>query len=152
MESLTVDGYELPLDRSYHPRDGLWVRVEGGLCRIGMDQLGQETCGDLSRLALVDAGATVACGAEIGSLEAQKFVGTLRAPISGTVVEVNSAILAEPHLINRDPYEEGWIAVVRPDDRLEGELAGLVAGDAVGPWFERRLRECRTMGILAEAE
>ena len=145
-----VSGYALPLDRYYHRTDNLWVRVEGELCRIGIDVLGQETSGDLAQLALVELGTELAAGMEMGTLEAQKFVGSLRAPISGTVVAVNGRLFDEPRLVNGDPFGEGWMLMVRPSSHLNEELAAMASADEVTPWFSERVRECRLLGILAE--
>ncbi len=152
MEALLVQaaGYTLPLDRYYHRVDNLWVRVEGELCRIGMDVLGQEMSGDLAQLALVAPGTDLEAGMEMGTLEAQKFVGALRSPISGTVVTVNEHLFSEPRLVNSDPFGEGWMLMVRPSQDLDQELAQMAFGEAVVPWFEERVKECRLMGILAE--
>jgi glycine cleavage system H protein len=145
----SVGGFGVPLDRAYDPVDHVWARVEGGLVRIGMDALAQETAGDLAQLSLVPPGTVLARGDELGSIEAQKFVGALRSPVSGTVVQVNEMVLDNPRLVNTDPTGEGWLVVIEPA-RLDEELAGLVSGDDVIPWFERELEDYRLKGVLAE--
>jgi glycine cleavage system H lipoate-binding protein len=72
--------------------------------------------------------------------------------VSGTVVAHNEAVIADPGLVHRDPYDDGWILelVVEPS-RLDEELPLLVAGaDQTVPWFERKLAEYREQGVLAE--
>lgn len=138
--------FEAPLDRAYHPVDHTWVLRDGNRLRIGMDSLGVETTGDLAQLYLSPAGTIVAVGDELGTIEAQKFVGPLRAPVSGTVVQVNDRVLANPLLVSKDPYGEGWLLLIDPIEEPEG----LIEGDAVAPWFAGSLEEYKRQGSVAE--
>ena len=61
-------------------------------------------------------------------------MGPARAAIDGAVVAYNEALVAQPRIINRDPYKEGWMLVVRPASSDWRE--GLIAGDAIAPAFE----------------
>jgi glycine cleavage system H protein len=148
-----VRGYRLRLDRAYDPDTHLWALVVApGRVRIGLDPLGVETSGTVAQLAPVPVGTAVRRGEPAGSLEAEKFVGPLPSPVSGTVVAHNDAVVADPGLVHRDPYDDGWILelVVEPS-RLDEELPLLVAGaDQTVPWFERKLAEYREQGVLAE--
>lgn len=137
-----------PLDRVYHPDDHTWVRAEGSLVRVGIDALGVETSGDLTQLFLLPPGTHVAAGDELGTIEAQKFVGPLRAPVSGTVVQINDRVVENPLLVNKDPYADGWLALIEPD--AGADLAGFVAGDEIAPWFQRSLRVFEQQGSVAE--
>lgn len=145
-----IDRFRVPLDRAYHPDDHTWVRLEGDLARIGMDELGQETAGDMAALFLLPAGTELRRGDEMGSCEAQKYVGALRAPVCGTVVEINERVLANPRLVNTDPYGEGWLILIRPAAHLADELDDLISGNAVGPWFAEKLEQFRREGSVAE--
>ena len=138
--------FEAPLDRAYHPVDHTWVRREGARMRIGMDSLGVETTGDLAQLYLSPTGTIVAAGDELGTIEAQKFVGPLRSPVAGTVVEVNERVLANPLLVTKDPYGEGWLLLIDPLEEPEG----LVEGDAVHAWFAESLEEYKRQGSVSE--
>lgn len=138
--------FHAPLDRAYHPADHTWVQRDGDRLRIGMDSLGIETTGDLAQLYLSPAGTIVATGDELGTIEAQKFVGPLRAPVSGTVVQVNDRVLANPLLVSKDPYGDGWLLLIDPIE----EPHGLIEGDAVQPWFAESLEEYKRQGSVAE--
>lgn len=147
---IEIDGYPLVLDRAYQPDDHLWVQpLEGGRVRIGMDPLGVETSGTLAQLAFEPVGATVARGEPFGSLEAAKFVGPLVAPISGTIAAHNDDALADPSLVERDPFGAGWLVELAPS-ALEEELGFLLRGDPVRPWFEGKLADYRLRGVIAE--
>jgi glycine cleavage system H protein len=149
-EVRTIGGFVVALDRGYDRVDHTWVRVEGDRVRVGMDALAQEMAGDLAQLTLLPPGTPVSRGDELGSLEAQKFVGALRSPISGTIDAVNDAVLEDPRLVNTDPLGAGWLVVILPDDRLSAELAGLVSGDAIVAWYEAEVEDYRLKGVLAE--
>jgi glycine cleavage system H protein len=146
-EVCKIERYAVPLDRAYHPADHTWVRVEGEQVRVGMDELGQETCGDMAQLLLLPVGTVLARGDEMGTLEAQKFVGALRAPVSGVVAAVNDLAVANPRLVNTDPYGDGWLVMLRPSPAEEEEIAELVSG---APWFAAELERFRSEGSIAE--
>lgn len=145
-----VGAYALELDRAYHPTDHTWAKREGDLVRIGMDDLGQETTGDMAHLSLRALGDAVRHGDQLGSLEAQKFVGPLRSPVCGEIVAVNEALGAEPRLINTDPYGEGWVVLLRPEPHGLADLEALLSGDAAVAWFEAEIERFKREGALAE--
>lgn len=145
-----VDRYNVPLDRAYHPQLHMWVQqVDGGL-RIGLDALGLETSGDLAQILLSVPGTALAAGDEMGSLEAQKFVGPLKAPVSGVIARINEVALQDPRMIAEDPYEGGWLLELTPTETTEAELEALVSGDAIENWFFSCLAEYRRQGSVAE--
>nr|MDO8090928.1 glycine cleavage system protein H [Candidatus Sigynarchaeota archaeon] len=135
-ESVTVN---LPDDLYYH-NDHCWVRVENGKARIGFDDFGQATAGKILFVRLKPQGKTIEAGKSFGSIETGKWVGPLRAPISGTIVEVNPEVKKKPTIINEDPYGDGWLIVVEPTN-LEPELANLVTGDAIKAWIDKEIEE-----------
>lgn len=150
-ESVEAGGYALPLDRAYDPVTKLWVQlVEGGRARVGLDALELEVAGTLAQLELAPPGSEILRGEPFGSLEAAKFVGPLLAPVSGTVVAHNEAVLADPGLAEQDPLGAGWLVELVPS-RLADELPELLQGDAaVAPWLGARVRKYRLEGSLAE--
>jgi glycine cleavage system H protein len=150
-ELLEVAGYRLDPERAYHPDTHLWVDVgDGQVVRIGLDALGVETSGTLAQLALLPAGTEVVRGDPFGSLEAAKFVGPLVSPLSGRVVTANQTVVADPGLVERDPYGAGWLVIIEPS-RLEAELSDLVQGaEDVAAWFEAEVADFRLKGVLAE--
>ncbi|MDA8194310.1 MAG: glycine cleavage system protein H [Thermaerobacter sp.] len=101
-------------DFSYHPRHH-WCREQADGVLMGVTDYTQERAGDILYVSLPVPGETVRAGEPMGSIESGKWVGQLYAPVSGVVVAVNERVAADPRLLNRDPYEAGWIAVIRPD-------------------------------------
>jgi len=105
----------IPEDLRYSS-DHEWVRVEGDLVRVGITDFAQDNLGDVVYVQLPDVGASVVAGSSFGEVESTKSVSDLYAPVDGSVVEANAELEATPELVNRDPYGEGWICVVKPND------------------------------------
>jgi glycine cleavage system H protein len=96
--------------------DHEWVRAEGGTVRVGVTDYAQDALGDIVFVTLPDVGAQVTAGQPCGEVESTKSVSDLFAPVSGTVEARNENLDASPELINSDPYGDGWILSIRPDD------------------------------------
>jgi glycine cleavage system H protein len=97
---------------------------EEGVYYVGITDFAQGELGDIVFVELPQAGARFDGGATFGTIEAVKAVSDLYMPVSGEVVEANGALDANPAVINNDPYGEGWMIKVRPDDA--GAVAGLL--------------------------
>ena len=121
----------IPEDLRY-TKDHEWVRAEGETVRVGVTDYAQDALGDIVFVTLPEVGSQVSAGETCGEVESTKSVSDLYAPVSGTVVERNDALDASPELVNSDPYGDGWMLVVRPDDAtaVDGLLdaAGYQAG------------------------
>lgn len=147
----TVDGFRLVLDRMFDPTTHVWVKpTADGRLRVGMDALGVETSGTLVQLSLLQPGSRVSRGAAIGQLEAAKFVGPLSSPISGTVTAVNDAVLADPGLVEADPYGAGWLVELAPDDPGAARDHLLFEPDEVVGWFTTAVADYRAKGLVAQ--
>ncbi len=148
-----VAGYQLALDRGYEPVTHLWVQVAAKShrhsVRVGMDPLSVETSGTVAQLAFLPAGDAVLRGESFGSLEAAKFVGPLESPLTGTVVAVNEAVLADPSLVERDPFGAGWLVEIELAD--PDELGLLVVGEErIAAWFAAAVEDYKLKGLVAE--
>jgi glycine cleavage system H protein len=115
----------VPEDLRY-TSDHEWVRVEAGPMRIGITDYAQDALGDIVFVQLPEPGAQVSAGASFAEVESTKSVSDVYAPVSGTVVEINSELVDAPQRLNEDPYGEGWLCVITPD----GEDAGAALLDA----------------------
>jgi glycine cleavage system H protein len=89
-----------------------WVLVEGGVATVGITAYAAEKLGDVVFVELPDVGSGIAEGKVIGEIESTKSVGELFAPVDGTVVAANEAVVASPELVNSDPFGEGWLIKV----------------------------------------
>lgn len=123
----------IPKDLLYS-RSHEWARLENGTAVVGITHFAQEQLGDLTYVELPEAGATVAAGREMGSVESVKAASELYSPVSGEVLEVNAELAASPELVNQEPYGAGWMLKVKlsaePANLLSaGEYADVVAGE-----------------------
>ena len=95
-----------------------WVKVEGEFAFIGISDYAQHELGDVVYVDFPEIDDEIAQGEEFGAVESTKAASDLIAPISGTVVEVNTALDDAPELINEDPYEN-WMIKVQVSDAAE---------------------------------
>jgi glycine cleavage system H protein len=109
----------VPGDLQY-TRTHEWVRREGDSATVGITDHAQDELGDVVFVELPEEGATFGAGDAFGTIESVKAVSDLYAPISGEVVEVNSALDDAPEKVNEDPYGDGWIIRLRVSG--EGDL------------------------------
>lgn len=131
-------GCQVPPDRSYDLEGDLWVRLEGDLVRLGMTDVAQTRMGKMVSILFKKPGRRVKAGGSVATVESAKWVGPIHTPFSGEVVETNEAAFSDDILVaNRDPYEAGWITLMRPDD-IDSPHRPLISGDrALGPYRER---------------
>lgn len=95
-----------------------WVKVEGEFVFIGISDYAQHELGDVVYVDFPGEGDDITAGEEFGAVESTKAASDLIAPVSGTVVEINSALDDAPELINEDPYEN-WMIKVQLSDASE---------------------------------
>jgi glycine cleavage system H protein len=103
-----------PGDLKY-TKDHEWIRLAGDAAEVGITAFAQEQLGDVVYLELPDVGRTVTAGDSFGSIESVKAVSELFAPVSGEVIEVNSAVKDHPEVVNKNPHTT-WIIKVRPSN------------------------------------
>lgn len=132
-----IEGNEFPEDLYYH-REHMWVKIEGERARVGYNDWAQEAAGKLVNLSTRKVGRSVKAGKTLGTVESGKWVGPLKAPLSGELVELNDDALRTPSVINDDPYGRGWVAIIAPEN-LEAELGDLIKGsdkEALEAWLK----------------
>lgn len=106
-----------------------WVRKEAdGIYTVGITEHAQELLGDMVFVDLPDVGNTYSQGDDCAVAESVKAASDIYAPVSGEVVEVNSALDGEPELVNSAPYAEGWLFKIKASN--ESELDSLLDADA----------------------
>jgi len=93
-----------------------WVRVEGDIAVVGITDFAQGELGDIVFVEIETVGESLAAGETFGTVEAVKTVSDLFMPVSGEVVEFNSALEDSPELINKDAYGDGWMVKVKIED------------------------------------
>ena len=145
-----VAGYRLDTGCYFDADTNVWARfVAPDRVRVGLDPLGAETCGSLAQVALLPAGTEVRRGQPLGSIEAEKFVGPLVAPLSGTILAGNDAAVTDPRIVHADPFGDGWLVEISPSDPADTGRLVHGAGE-VAAWFEAKVADYRLRGVLAE--
>jgi glycine cleavage system H protein len=118
---------KFPDDRSYTVEHEWALDVGDGTLRVGITDHAQQQLGDIVFVSLPQVGVALKAGAPCGELESTKSVSELYAPVSGTVTAVNAAIETAPELINSDPWANGWMFEIRPED--PASLEALLSAD-----------------------
>jgi glycine cleavage system H protein len=115
---------DVPDDLRYS-KDHEWAKVEDAdgstRVRVGITDYAQDALGDVVFVQLPDVGAVVKAGDSFGEIESTKSVSDVYAPVSGTVVEVNDSLAANPEQLNGDPYGGGWLCVIEVADSAAPE-------------------------------
>lgn len=122
-----ISELNLPGDLRY-AEDHEWARKEDDKIRVGIDDYAQDQLGDIVFVELPRSGDKLAKGDVFGSVESVKAVSELFMPVSGEVVAVNKKLEESPELVNSNPYKDGWMIDVKPDD--PSELDQLMTKDA----------------------
>jgi glycine cleavage system H protein len=115
MRSGIFPGVNVPDDLRY-TSDHEWTRLEDGAVRVGITDYAQDALGDVVFVQLPEPGARVAVGDPFAEVESTKSVSDVYAPVSGVVTEINSDLGEAPERLNEDPYGEGWLCIITPDD------------------------------------
>ncbi len=112
---MEIDHCIFPDDLLYDLENNTWLRVEeDGEVTIGVTSVLPAIAGKLTLARLKAVGIDIRRGQSLGTLESQKFVGPIPSPVSGTLVTTNGLVVDKPRIINEAPYEDGWIARIRP--------------------------------------
>ncbi len=107
-----------PEDVRYH-KEHTWVRVSGKKGTIGITDYAQDALGDIVYIDLPEVDSVVEANSEISEIESTKATSSVISPVSGKILEVNEELSESPEIINEEPYDKGWIAVIELDNPAE---------------------------------
>jgi glycine cleavage system H protein len=96
-----------------YTKDHEWIRVDGDTGTVGITDYAQGELGDVVFVELPAVGKTLKAHDTFGTIEAVKAVSDLYSPVSGSVVEINTALEKTPELVNKDPYNAGWMIKIK---------------------------------------
>jgi len=117
--------YQVP-DDLFYTKEHEWARVTAGTTKVGITDYAAKTLNDIVYLTLPSAGQEVKQLSSFGTVESIKAVSELYSPLSGTVVTTNQELVNHPELINKSPYEAGWIIELKPS-QLDAEKKALLS-------------------------
>jgi glycine cleavage system H protein len=107
-----------PEDLLYHPEHD-WVRADGDTATFGITWFAQDALGEVVFIDPPEVGTSVTKDEPYAEVESVKAVSDVIAPLSGEIVEVNTALAEKPETINDDPYGDGWLVRVKLSDESE---------------------------------
>jgi len=135
----SVKNCNLPEDLHYNIENNVWARREAdGTVTVGMTAYACALAGEVVAYTPKKVGRSVEQNKSAATVESGKWVGPVKAPVSGEVVAINDAVSASPKSINADPYGNGWLVKIKPAN-WDADAAGLVTGAAVAPAFEQKM-------------
>ncbi|WP_276947182.1 glycine cleavage system protein GcvH [Ferrimicrobium acidiphilum] len=131
-----ANGCDLPEDLYYLIEKHVWARPDGDEVIIGLTDVAQNMAKTIISVSLKAAAKPIKRGRSLATVESGKWVGPVPCPVEGEVISVNERLMTSPGLLNSDPYGEGWVARVRPND-WSSDVTQLVTGaDGVGAYRE----------------
>lgn len=122
------------IEHLLYTKDHEWINIEGDEASVGISDYAQESLGDITFIELPNIGDEVDQFEEFVSLESVKAASDIFAPMSGAIIAINEDLNEEPGLINKSPYEKGWIARIKLSD--SEEHSNLMTAEEYGKFLE----------------
>ena len=136
-----VKGCVILKDLHYNINNNTWVRViDDSTVVIGMTDIAQSLAGALLHAKTKSPGTARRLGKPIATVESGKYVGPVKAPVAGEITKVNEALTSDAGLINRSPYNDGWIVEMKADN-LSADLGDMVTGDAAVAAYTEKIEQ-----------
>lgn len=137
-------GFDVPRGYCFHPGH-TWVLDEGRQnARIGLDSFGANLIGKIDRVEVVGLNRWVRQGQKVCTISHDGTSVELLSPVEGVVISVNNELLKDPSLLAKDPYQSGWICVVKSPE-IATNLNNLLQGTLVAPWMQDSVRRLSTL-------
>lgn len=131
----------LPANLLYHVENNIWIRLnDDGTLDIGMTDIAQTMAGSIIHCRPKKVGKKVKKGKSVATVESGKWVGPVRSPFAGEIIDANSAVESDATILNKSPYTEGWIVKLNPSS-FDEDSAELVSGDEAVLKFEEYMDE-----------
>lgn len=106
-------------DGLLYTKEHVWVMVDGKNAKFGVTDYAQHETGEIVYVEIPTLGTYVKKDEEIGAIESIKSVEPIYAPVTGTITKVNNVLKETPNIINQEPFDGGWIAVIEIGDPSE---------------------------------
>ena len=135
----TVKGCNLPDDLLYDVENQIWFKELGdGTVKLGMTAVATAMAGKLVAYTPKAVGKDVKAGKSCATVESGKWVGPAKSAAGGTIVAINDTLTSNPSTANADPYGEGWLIILKPEE-WDSVKAGLVPGSQVAGPYEAKM-------------
>lgn len=120
---MDIQGYNMPEDL-YFEKNHFWVKAEGDLLVMGMDDFAIKMAGEIVYVQLPAEGKKLVAGKKFAKIESGKWLGKVYAPVNGELVESNEDLEENATIINEDCYDKGWMFKIKPDNM--GDIDNLI--------------------------
>ena len=136
-----VKGCVIVKDLNYNISNNTWIKViDDNTVVVGMTDIAQSLAGPLLHAKTKSPGTARRLGKPIATVESGKYVGPVKSPVTGEITKVNEALAGDAGLINRSPYNDGWIVEMSADN-LAADLAEMVTGDAAVAAYTEKIEQ-----------
>ena len=124
------------VDNLYYHQGHSWVKLEGNeVVSVGIDDFAQKLLGKLSDIKMPQIGAQIVQGEKALQVAVNSKTVEILSPVNGEVIAINEKVLSSPEIINQDPYENGWLLIVKVS-KLNSNLSNLLTGRLARVWLE----------------
>jgi glycine cleavage system H protein len=135
----TVRGCDFPDDLYYNVENNVWARFEqDGSITVGMTVYGCALAGEIVSCMPKKPGKVIEQNKSVATIESGKWVGPVKAPVGGEIIAINEELDADPGLMNRDPYIQGWVVRMTPA-QWQKECGELITGADTAEAFEAKM-------------
>ena len=135
-----IKGCIILKDLHYSVKDNTWIKADGDIVTIGMTDIAQGLAGPILHAKTKKPGTIRKKGRPIATVESGKWVGPVKSPVTGEIIEVNENLVADAQLINRSPYKDGWVVKMKTTN-LEAEMSEMTTGDAAVEAYREKIEQ-----------
>ncbi len=110
---IEIEGYKIIEDLLYS-KDHVWIKIKNNKAKIGITDYIQKNLHDIVYIELPGINSNIYKGKQIALIESIKTISEIHSPLTGKIIKINEKLKSKPELINKSPYEDGWIAIIEP--------------------------------------
>src|SRR5215467_2784870 len=146
---MEIDHCSFPEDVLYDPDNFVWAKFEGErLVRVGITSVLSSLAGRLINVSLKKINLNIAMGRSLGTIESGRYFGVVRSPVTGSIFEINNAVVNNPKIINEFPYTDGWISVIK-NENLNSEIKYLSTIQSCRDFIRSQIHRLHTRCFVA---
>jgi glycine cleavage system H protein len=135
-----IKGCVILKDLHYSVKDNTWIKIDGDVVTIGMTDIAQSLAGPILHAKTKSVGTARKKGRPIATVESGKWVGPVKSPVTGEIIEVNEGLASDAQLINRSPYKDGWVVKMKTSN-INEEINDLTTGDEAVESYRKKIEE-----------
>ncbi|MEM1575427.1 MAG: glycine cleavage system protein GcvH [Nitrososphaerota archaeon] len=110
---IEIEGYKI-IENLLYSKDHVWIKIENNKAKIGITDYIQKNLHDIVYIELPEINSNIHQGKKLALIESIKTISEIHSPLTGKILKTNEELKSKPGLINESPYENGWIAIIKP--------------------------------------